>query len=213
MFDTDPGFTPLTTAEGRRGRTSPVPREGSDVIMPPGVRKFALAIHLTFSVGWIGAVIAYLALGVAAANSEAAHTIRAAWMAMDLSGWYAIVPLALGSLLTGVVMALGTKWGLFRHYWVIFSLILTLLATVILLLHMPDVTVLADAARQMNWSEETHLADRLGEGDLLHPGLGLLVLLVVQVLNIYKPRGLTRFGQRRQREPQLGRPVEVSRES
>ena len=39
------------------------------MMMPPRVRKFALAVHLTFSVGWIGAVVAYLALGIAATRS------------------------------------------------------------------------------------------------------------------------------------------------
>src|SRR5918993_585022 len=86
--------------------------------MTPGLRKFALAAHLTFSVGWIGAVVAYLALGLAAVRSQDPQTVRGAWIAMELTGWYVIVPLALASLLTGLVMALGSKWGLFRYYWV-----------------------------------------------------------------------------------------------
>lgn len=170
--------------------------------MTPGVRKFALAAHLTFSVGWIGAVIAYLALGLAAVTSQDAQAVRAAWIAMELTGWYVIVPLALASLSTGLVMALATKWGLFRHYWVLFSLVLTILATVVLLLHMPDVSVLADVAQQAEGGDldrfGRHLYARLDDGDLLHPGLGLVVLLVIQVLNIYKPSGMTRYGRRKQ---------------
>jgi hypothetical protein len=172
--------------------------------MTPGLRKFALAAHLSFSVGWIGAVVAYLALSVAAVTSQEAHTLRAAWIGMDLTGWYAIVPLAIASLLTGLVMALGTKWGLFRHYWVMFSLVLTMIATVVLLLHMPDVSVLADAARGAEGGRldglGKHLYTRLQEGDLLHPALGLVVLLVIQVLNVYKPQGMTRYGRRKQNE-------------
>lgn len=163
--------------------------------MSPPLRKAALAAHLTFSVGWIGTVVAYLALGVAAATSTHTPTVRGAWMAMELTGWYVIVPLALASLVTGVVMALGTSWGLFRHYWVLLSFVLTVFATVILLLHMPAVSSMADVAQD---AEGARL-DRLG-GDLLHPGIGLVVLLVIQVLNVYKPRGMTRYGQRKQRE-------------
>jgi hypothetical protein len=37
-------------------------------------------------------------------------------------------------------------------------------------------------------------------GDLFHPGVGLLVLLVITVLNVYKPRGMTRYGWRKQQE-------------
>ena len=163
--------------------------------MNPPVRKFMLAIHLTFSVGWIGAVIAYLALVVAAAASHNAQTLRTAWFAMELIGWYVIVPLSLASLLTGIIMSLGTHWGLFQHYWVLFSLVLTNFATVVLLEHMRTVSFFARAAA------ETDSAARSGlRGEALHAGVGLLVLLVVQVLNVYKPRGITPYGWRKQRE-------------
>jgi hypothetical protein len=163
--------------------------------MKPGLRKFALAAHLTFSVGWVGTVIAYLALGIAAATSDETATIRSAWTAMDLIGWYVIVPLALASLATGLVMALGTRWGLFRYYWVMISFVLTVFATVVLLLHMPSVTTTAEIAQEA----EGAALQALG-GDLEHPAIGLVVLLVVQVLNIYKPPGLTRYGWRKQLE-------------
>ena len=165
------------------------------MILSPRVRKFALAVHLTFSVGWIGAALAYVALGVAARSSEDTQTVRSSWIAMETIGWYVIVPLALGSLLTGLVMALGTKWGLIRYYWVLFAFVLTTLATVVLLLHMPDVTSVTDVARR---ADGTAL-DQLG-GDLLHATLGVAVLVVILVLNIYKPPGMTRYGWRRQNQ-------------
>jgi len=159
--------------------------------MAPGLRRLALTAHVTVSVGWIGCVVAYLALGVAAVTG-ADRTTRAAWTAMDLIGWYVVVPLALASLLSGLLMALGTRWGLFRHYWVLFSLVLTLVSTAVLLLHMPSVSVMAERAQQVQGAG----LDELG-GDLAHPAVGLLVLLVVQVLNVYKPKGMTRYGCRR----------------
>jgi len=163
--------------------------------LSPVLRKLLLTIHLLFSIGWIGGVIAYLTLGVATAASDSAETIRGAWIAMDLTGWFTIVPLAVGSLASGVLISLGTKWGLFRHYWVIISLALTVVANVVLVLHMPGVSATADFART---ADAAGLAT-LG-GDLLHPTVGLVVLLAVQVLNIYKPRGLTRYGWRRQEQ-------------
>jgi hypothetical protein len=171
--------------------------------MPSALRKLALAAHLSFSVGWIGAVVAYLALSVAAVTTHDDQTLRATWIAMDLTGWYAIVPLALASLLTGIVMALGTQWGLFRHYWVLISLVLTVVATGVLLLHMPAVSITADAARRaevIGFDGRGHLHARLKAGDLVHPGLGLVVLLSIQVLNVYKPKGMTRYGQRKQND-------------
>jgi hypothetical protein len=183
-----PAGTPHPSSTARRKRYS-------KVIMSPAVRKFALAVHLTFSVGWIGAVLAYLGLGVTAVTTNEVATVRAAWTAMEVTGWYVIVPLAGTSLLTGLVMALGTKWGLFRYYWVSISFVLTVFATVILLLHMPSVTASAELAQ----TAEGAALEALG-GDLGHPGIGLVILLVIQVLNIYKPPGLTRYGWRKKRE-------------
>ena len=84
---------------------------------------------------------------------------------------------------------------MFRHYWVLFSLVLTILATVVLLDHMQTVSFFAGVAA------ETDSADVGGlRGELLHAGVGLLVLLVITVLNVYKPRGLTPYGWRKQQE-------------
>ena len=169
--------------------------------MTPGWRKFTLAVHLTSSVGWIGAVVAYVALGVAAASNRDAQTVRAAWIAMEMLGWFVIVPLALAALATGIVISLGTPWGLFRHYWVLISLGLTVLATVILILHMPSVSATATIARQADSAQIGQLG-----GDLGHAVGGLAVLLVVAFLNVYKPQGLTPYGWRKQQEARARAP-------
>jgi hypothetical protein len=160
--------------------------------MSPAVRKGMLAVHLTCSVGWIGAVATYLALGIAAKTSDDPASIRSAWWAMERLGWTVIVPLALASLATGVVMGLGTRWGLLRYYWVTFALVMTAASTVVLVVHMRDVSALADHAREASATELRALG-----GDLVHAGLALVVLLVILVLNIYKPPGMTRYGWRR----------------
>jgi len=165
--------------------------------MAPIVRKLALTIHLLLSVGWIGAVIAYMVLGVLAVTSDDAETIRAAWIAMERIGWSAIVPLAIGSLVTGIAMSLGTAWGLFRHYWVMISFALTIFCVAILLLHMPTVSAIAQMTRVSTPSRDGH------GGDLLHSSLGLVSLLVITLLNVYKPQGLTPYGWRQQRRKRM----------
>jgi hypothetical protein len=165
------------------------------VTLSPPLRKLALTVHLTSSVGWIGAVVAYLALGAAAVTSPDTETVRSAWTAMELTGWWVVVPLSIAALLTGLVMSLGTRWGLFRHYWVLISLGLTLLCTVVLLLHMPTVSAMASVARSADGADLRALG-----GDLFHAGVGLILLLLVTGLNIYKPAGLTAYGWRKQRD-------------
>ncbi len=167
------------------------------MIMTPRLRKVALAAHITLAVGWIGAVAGYIALDVAAATSQDAQTLRAAYLAMELIAWYVIVPLALASLLTGLVMSLGTKWGLFRHYWVLISLLLTIIATVVLLVETQTISYFADIAADPTTSGDDLRA--LGS-TLVHSVGGTVVLLVILVLNVYKPRGMTRYGWRKQDE-------------
>ena len=167
--------------------------------MPPAVRKLALAVHLSTSVGWIGAVAAYLVLDVTVALSGDPGVVRAAWIAMALVVSWAIVPLALASLLTGIVMALGTKWGLFRHWWVLISFLLTIGATGVLLSEASVITASAEIAADPMSSTDALLAV---PSTLPHSVGGLAVLLVVQVLNIFKPQGLTPYGWRKQQEEQ-----------
>ncbi len=174
--------------------------------MSPGLRKFALAVHLTFSIGWIGAVAAYLALDVATATRQEAQTLRTAYLAMDWIASFVIVPLALATLLTGLVMSLGTKWGLFRHYWTLISLLLTMTATTVLLVETRTISAYAAIAADPGTSSDELRA--LGS-TLVHSVGGTVVLLVNMWLNVYKPRGLTPYGWRKQREERarLARPV------
>jgi hypothetical protein len=165
--------------------------------MSPAVRKLALAIHLTTSVGWIGAVAGYLALDVTVTTSGDPSVVRAAWVAMGLIASRVIVPLAIASLLTGLVMALGTKWGLFRHWWVLISFLLTVGATGVLLSETRVIAASASVA-----ADPTSTTDQLLAlpSTLPHSVGGLVVLLAVQVLNIYKPQGLTPYGWRKLQE-------------
>jgi hypothetical protein len=167
------------------------------MIMPPALRKFALAVHLTVSIGWVGAVAGYIPLDVAAATGRDTDTLRFAYLGMERIAVYVIVPLALASLLTGLIVSLGTKWGLFRHYWVLISLVLTTLATLVLLSETRVIRAYAEVAADPARSGEELRA--LGS-TLVHSVGGTLVLLVILVLNIYKPRGLTRYGWRKEQQ-------------
>ncbi|MDN4607937.1 DUF2269 domain-containing protein [Sporosarcina highlanderae] len=163
------------------------------MVMKPALRKIALTVHITSSVGWLGAVVGFLALVVAALSSQEIKTVQAVWIAMELTGWFAIVPLALISLLSGLVMSLCTQWGLLKHYWVLFKLLLTILAITVLLLNMQTVSFLAEVANDTGYTDLGGLW-----GELIHSGGGLLVLLVITILSVYKPRGLTRHGRHKQ---------------
>jgi hypothetical protein len=166
------------------------------MLMSPRVRRFALTAHVASSVGWFGAVAAFLALAVVGLTSADPQTIRAVYLVMEPVAWLTLVPLAFASLLTGVVQSLGTVWGLFRHYWVLFKLLITVLATIILLIYMQTFRLMADVARD----PAADLDVVRNASPALHAALALLALLTAIILAVYKPRGMTRYGWRKQHE-------------
>ena len=168
--------------------------------MSPGVRKLALSAHVAASVGWLGAVAAFLALAVVGMTSGNTQTIRATYIAMELIGWFVIVPLSFAALVTGLVEALGTKWGLF-HYWVLAKLLINVFANIVLLMYMPTLTYLAGEASDASLSG-SDLGGVRDPSPVLHSSAALLLLLVALILGVYKPRGMTHYGWRKQHEYQ-----------
>jgi hypothetical protein len=163
--------------------------------MAPGPRKLALTIHVASSVGWLGAVASFLLLAVTGLTSTNPQQVRTAYLAMDLIGWSIIFPLSLASLISGIIQALGTVWGLFRHYWVLIKLIITTLATALLLLHLQPVTHMAGIASVSDLSptDMTGMRTQL----IADAAAAVLALLVTTVLSLYRPRGITKYGRTR----------------
>jgi hypothetical protein len=166
--------------------------------MTPVVRKAALTAHVISSVGWLGAVGAFLVLSIAGLRSKDVTVVRSAYVSMNLIGLYSIVPMSLTSVATGVWMGLGTEWGLRRHYWVMVKLLASFFDTLVLLLH--QFTAVAAAARSVS---DATLVGLPGVGPVgiqlvADAGFGMAVLAGITYLSVFKPWGRTRFGQRLQ---------------
>jgi hypothetical protein len=154
------------------------------------MKKFALTLHVVCSVGWFGAVAAFLALAV----GGLAGGDRAAYASMDSIARWVIVPFAFASLATGIVQSLVTPWGVFRHYWIVAKLAITVLATLLLLVHMQPIGRAAVAPP--SGAEFRGLQIQL----VVDAGAAMAALLAAAALAVYKPRGLTPYGRRKQLE-------------
>lgn len=166
--------------------------------LTPNLRKFILTTHVTASVGWFGALAVFLAHSLTGFLSQEDYIVRAAALAMGITAWFVILPLSLASLTTGLVQALGTAWGLFRHYWVFFKLVLTVVATAVLLMKLGPISDLADKAAEISFSGADHTG--LQTSMVIHAAGGLVILLAAIILAIYKPRGMSRYGVRKLQE-------------
>jgi hypothetical protein len=96
---------------------------------------------------------------------------------------------AVVSIFSSCIHLNNPPWELFKHYWVVIALVLTTLSLAVLLLNMPSVSTLAGLAR----TADDATASQLG-GDVLHPALGLLMLIVITALNVHKPAASPRTG-------------------
>lgn len=161
----------------------------------PALRRLVLFVHVATSVGFVGAAAAFLVLAIAGVTLVDEAMLRGVCLSLGLVTADVLVPLCWASLLLGIVPSLGTPWGLLRYYWVVVKLLLTIVATVVLLLQARNVAAVAELAAGGG--------DLVGAlparwGMVVHAGGGLVVLLVLTALSVYKPRGLTPLGRRRQ---------------
>ena len=161
--------------------------------LAPRVRKAVLVAHVSSSVGWLGAVFAFLGVAVVGMTSDDPDTTRAAYIVMEPAAWMVLVPLALASLLTGLIQSLGTPWGLIRHYWVIFKLVINVAATVVLIAYMQTLAAMAEVASDPS----AQLSDAHNPSPVLHAAAASVLLLVATLLGVFKPQGMTRYGRRK----------------
>jgi hypothetical protein len=172
----------------------------SVMTLTPPLRKFMLTAHITFAVSWLGAVAAFLVLAITGLTSQDAQMVRSVYLAMDLIARFVIVPLSFAPLFTGPVLSLGTPWGLFRHYWILAKLLITVLSTVIMQVHMRPISLLAVAAAKTTLlSADLH---GMQIQMVVASAAAMLALLVEMALAVYKPRGMTQYGWSKQYEQQ-----------
>ncbi|MBE1530268.1 hypothetical protein [Actinomadura algeriensis] len=157
-------------------------------------RRVWLTLHVGVSVGWLGLAVAMATLAVAGATAEQ-HAVRhGAYVLMHVFDLAIVIPSVALAIITGLVVSLGTKWGLVRHWWVLLKFVISLVIPVI-------------ATVQSGWIErlEHRTADPAGDpGDL---GLVLVGCMLVYtallwtavVLSVVKPGGRTPWARNRPR--------------
>jgi hypothetical protein len=154
------------------------------------VRRGLLVVHVVVSVGWLGLTLGMLALGITGAVAGSADEAGAAYRSMDVLGDWLLIPVSLLALVSGVVLSLGTPWGLARYRWVWVKFWLTLVTT--------GATVFALRAR-VNAAMVDVTADRTvgATTDLiLAPSVSLGVYVFLTAISVVKPWGPTARGRR-----------------
>lgn len=162
--------------------------------MTTSTRKLLLIVHIVLSIGWVGALSGFVVLSIAGLISDDLVVARSAYVSMDLVNRFAIVPFAILAVLTGIIQSLGTPWGLARHYWVLFKLLIIATATFMLLMKTGQISTMATVAGETSFSVDN--LRELRVSITIHAIGGVAVLLWATTLAVYKPRAETRFARK-----------------
>ncbi len=148
--------------------------------MSPRSRNVLLSAHIAATVSALGADLTILVLGLTGLSGSDSQTI---YPAMFIIGSSILAPLAVVSLATGVLLALLTRWGLFRYWWVAIKLAITALLTILVLLVL--VPRLGAAAQAVELGAGLTDADRLQL--IVAPMIGSTLLITTVALAVFKP--------------------------
>ncbi|MFG2000774.1 hypothetical protein ACGFNU_16680 [Spirillospora sp. NPDC048911] len=159
--------------------------------MSPRARKANLVLHLIVSITWLGLDIGLLTLTITGLATEDPQTLRAAYISMRLFGDLLLIPAGLLTLLTGLVLSLGTHWGVTRHWWVLAKVVLTLTAVTLTIFSLrPGLHEAAEAAIA------TPLDDG-GPDSLAPPIVSLTMYVTMVVLSVFRPWSRTPWARDR----------------
>jgi hypothetical protein len=170
----------------------------AQVTTQPGVRwrlgaatrKSILVVHIASAGAWLGIDVVMAVLVFTALLSDDDRTKALSFRALELVAVGPLLACGLVCLLTGILLGLGSRYGLIRYWWVAIKLVLNLLLTSLVLLALaPAVAGAAERARQF----EAGLPVPLGIGDLIFPPIvSPTALLVAMALAVFKPWGRIR---------------------
>jgi hypothetical protein len=171
--------------------------------LTPVARKAVLVLHVICGISWMGVDIALLALLITARTTNDAALVVSGFNAIRMIVPVAVPPLSLGILVTGIILGLGTRWGLVRYWWVLVKLLLSLIMTVLVFVSLvPAVndipslsaaTMSADAVRASFGMLPTVL--------MFPPLVSFLMLGVATILSIFKPWRRTPWSPENGSEP------------
>jgi len=167
-------------------------------LVPPRIRKALLAAHITSSVGWLGIISVMATMAIAAASADGSEFVGSAYRMMLLVDETFLGPAHQLALLTGVALAAGTRWGVWRRRWVAAKLALLLGMMLVGSLLLQDLALEAHAMVEAG-RPVAEIRNEVGLLLAVLTPLGPLTGITATLLSVYKPGGLTRYGRRQSR--------------
>lgn len=157
--------------------------------LQPGIRKAALGVHLVTAGAWIGIIMILGVQVLTALLTGDATTVAAIYQVLPMLFW-PILTMAVGCLVSGVMLGLSSRWGVVRYRWVAVKLAINVVLVVLVMVLLgPGLDEAAEAGRRLAAAGSLGLD---GSGLLYGPIVSTTSLLVATWLSVAKPWGRVR---------------------
>jgi uncharacterized membrane protein len=172
------------TAAAVHARPRTFPRLGTRT------RRAVLVTHIASAGAWLGVDVAMAVLIVTAMTTDEPATLVFSLQALELVSIWPLLACGLLCLLSGIVLGLGSRWGVVRYWWVATKLALNLVLTGLVVVSLQSEVV-----------EQAALARRFSAGEavtfdlsnlIYPPTVSPTLLLVAITLSVVKPWGRIR---------------------
>ncbi|WP_391119634.1 hypothetical protein [Psychrobacillus sp. L3] len=147
------------------------------------MRKVLLTIHILFSAIMFGNMVTFLILSITATTTENMVLVESCYQIMHVLSQTSVKASTIGATLTGILLSVLTKWGLFTYYWIIVKQGITLL-----LIGLNFWGMYAWVLKALNQFDQTSMS--MAQADLW---IGIIIqiisLIILFAISVFKPWG------------------------
>lgn len=182
--------------------TTEIKKTSTSWRLNPAARKTILVLHIVSGIGWMGIDMALFALLLTGRTTNDATLVVSSFNAIRIIVPAAVPALSISILVTGLILGLGTPWGLFRYWWVLIKLMLSTIMTVLVFVALvPGVNEIAGLDLTTTSADAVRASLGSVPDDLMYPPIVSFSMLgIAAILSVFKPWKFTPWSKTNRKE-------------
>ncbi|WP_188454772.1 hypothetical protein [Virgibacillus oceani] len=150
-------------------------------------KRWLVTVHILFAAIMFGNMITFLILSITAATANDSQLMESCYQIMHVLSKTSVKAATFGTIVTGILLSVLTKWGLFKFYWIIAKEALTIIPFVLNMWAMyywslDAINMIQVTSKQ---ADSSMLQTELWTGIIMQ----LISLILMFILSVFKPWG------------------------